>query len=583
MIIDNTLSEVGDILIISSEIPVVGIDELTSFSDSVSGETGTRFFIKYFRYSIDSINFTDWIELTDLNLADVSVSLFDLFFIEYKYERGGSDTSGLLTFNSISLVGTYSEEEISDGYKNSIFYDLIGAFYDIDILTWYTNVLRKFYDYGIVPKFIERKNFDYELDRDYIDFWRVSCRFFATIVSFARKLENFKDNEELLKKYLSQRGLYFCNEDTLYSELLYLMRNYYDEIRQRGTQQIYKKKGTVLGSDDLEDFSVSFSYSESVSDLPDSALPTKQVNGELLRLICYNSLCDEFIFNLRRREHFGWIIGSHSPLFRGLTYSLGVNKAYEQSRDIIDLDLYPLRRPEYITRYFEDNKWSIRISNIPYLNSSGIGQPGNSVSSYEDYLINVDPSLDYEITFWVKSNNLVNNFTFGCRAYDRFGNENSLVSVVSGLDTDDKFFQKTTLSKEDTWYFVRGIIYNKDKELLDTDLGSTNLGIGENLKFTNLDQCKILPHILFVYELDSVSDSMSELIDFSDRHLSIWDLKVRPLSTPYSSGFIQAGNFIDVWMEQNNHLYTQEEIEEIMRRFLLPYNTTFKNIYVDSE
>lgn len=583
MITDNTLSEIGDILIISSEIPVVGVDGLTSFSDSVSGETGTRFFIKSFRYSIDSINFTDWIELTDPNLAAVDVSLFDLFFIEYKYERGGTDTSGLLTFNSISLTGTYSEEEISDGYRNSIFYDLIGAFYDIDILTWYTNVLRKFYDYGIVPKFIVRKNFDYELDRDYIDFWRISCRFFATIVSFARKLENFKDNEELLKKYLSQKGLYFCNQDTLYSELLYLMRNYYDEIRQRGTQQIYKKKGTVLGSDKIEDFSVSFSYSESISDLPTTLLPEKQVDGELLRLICYNSLCDEFIFNLRRKEHFGWVLGSHSPLFRGLTYSLGVNKSYEQSRDIIDLDLYPLRRPEYITRYFEDNKWVIRINNIPYLNSSGIGQPGNTVSSYEDYLINVDPSLDYEITFWVKSNNLVNNFTFGCRSYDRFGNENSLVSVVSGLDTDDKFFQKITLSKEDTWYFVRGIIYNKDKELLDSTSGLTNLGVGENLKFTNTDQCKILPHILFVYELDSVSDSMSELIDFSDRHLSIWDLKIRPVSTPYSTGFIQAGNFIDIWMEQNNHLYTKEQIEEIMRKFLLPYNTAFKNIYVENE
>jgi hypothetical protein len=77
-------------------------------------------------------------------------------------------------------------------------------------------------------------------------------------------------------------------------------------------------------------------------------------------------------------------------------------------------------------------------------------------------------------------------------------------------------------------------------------------------------------------------------------NIYIWDFKIRPLRTPYSTGFLQANNVIQVWAHNNNksyeevertltsviHPYTDEvaieipSLENVVRDFLIPYNST---------
>ena len=40
-------------------------------------------------------------------------------------------------------------------------------------------------------------------------------------------------------------------------------------------------------------------------------------------------------------------------------------------------------------------------------------------------------------------------------------------------------------------------------------------------------------------------------------------------------------NFIEIWCSQNNKNYTTVQVEEIIRKYLIPYNSTFKMIYME--
>ena len=56
-VVNNTASEIGDVLLMRATIPVSGLIALTGFIESVVGETATRFWIKEFRYAIDGLNY----------------------------------------------------------------------------------------------------------------------------------------------------------------------------------------------------------------------------------------------------------------------------------------------------------------------------------------------------------------------------------------------------------------------------------------------------------------------------------------------------------------------------------------------
>lgn len=244
-VIGNTLSNIGDVIYIHSQGAVSGNLNLTGFTDVLIGETGTRFFVKTFRYSTDGVNYSTWLSLTNPNVALIVGTIPGLIFFEFRYERGGSDITGLLEFQSIQLNGNIIIQ-IHDNTTTleSIFQDLANN----DALTAAiaNNLLLKIYKSGILPKFIERgEGVD---DTDFVSFWNAICYFLAYVSAFSNEFDNILYKRKYLIEYLKQRNIAFCEHTTTFSDLQFLSKNFYDEIRKRGTQLIYRHKSIDVNS-----------------------------------------------------------------------------------------------------------------------------------------------------------------------------------------------------------------------------------------------------------------------------------------------------------------------------------------------
>ncbi len=622
-VIENKATEIGDVLIIKTEVPIIGIVTLLSFVDDTDGEVVNKYFQKTFRYSVDGINFSPYLALSTANVQGIVINPTDSLVIEYIYQRSGLDNSGSLIWNSTTLDGEFIEVVCGEAYEKSMYSDYFGC-NNICSLNWSINVLEKLYQGGLLASYIERGSSSSNAeDRDFIDFWRSVTHFFALFVCLARAFAEFYSDEGLLKCYLQQRCLFFC-EDTDYQELYYLMQNYHDEIRQRGTRWIIKEKNAFEFISDCPDESesVSISASASISGSAVEEKSLKYIDGELLRLICYDIL-DEFMFCLSKAEKLGWNIGNSSPLYGGMSNQNCVNKAYEDSRDIKDLSLYPLINPDKAVVVNDGGKQVMHLANVPSGEVAGIGALDFAKA------LKVDPQLDYEITFVVRQDSDISesasfsdsnndgvqdgNLTFGCFAFNSFGGLEILQNIQDGSN-EDLFFQRVNLQRDDKYIYIRGIIFNYNKYpvfsplsfykkgkivslgnvyyrvIKDNILGITpgttpisftyftpipinelnptlknSLNIGQNLKFKD-NVNYIMPYIV----LDNEKGLGGELF--------IWDVKVKPVSTPYSHGFIQQPNFIHIWMKNRNGKHSDEQIRQNMRKFLLPYDCTFNNI-----
>ena len=61
-------------------------------------------------------------------------------------------------------------------------------------------------------------------------------------ICFFKRFENFKDDFSLMREQVRQYGVYFDESNITLEELQYLSQHLYDELRQRGTNMIFKKK-----------------------------------------------------------------------------------------------------------------------------------------------------------------------------------------------------------------------------------------------------------------------------------------------------------------------------------------------------
>jgi hypothetical protein len=328
-VVNNVVTEIGDVLQINVDVPILGLVTLASFIDQTIGTTSNRYFNKKFRYSVDGITFSEWLELTNENLQSVVVEPTNTFLLQYFYERSGSDNTGTLEFDEVTLQGTFEALPVPDLYSRSIFAQFFD-FYNPCSLGWALNVLEKLYK-GIVPKYIERGQNDNQNweDQDFISFWKSITHFFALFVCYSRLFENIESNDIILDAYLKSHDL-IINDDISNTDAIYLMNNLFDEVRQRGTIQI------ALEKDNSDESSSSF-LNEYV----------KQVDGELLRLI--NKKIDEFIFCPMEPEKVGWTIDQSSPLYLGINNAFNAIKWYEKSQGIVDLSKYPLINSQYMS------------------------------------------------------------------------------------------------------------------------------------------------------------------------------------------------------------------------------------------
>jgi hypothetical protein len=96
----STTNANGDALLISINDPYHNVVEIVSYEDVVTGENTSCYFKKSFRWGIDGIAYSDWIDLTSILLKGLILSPNNPFWIQYKYEQVGD---GILEFKSIAL------------------------------------------------------------------------------------------------------------------------------------------------------------------------------------------------------------------------------------------------------------------------------------------------------------------------------------------------------------------------------------------------------------------------------------------------------------------------------------------------
>lgn len=555
-IVQNIVSEQGDVLTIEVNVPILGIVCLTDFIDEVLNQTSTRYFEKTFRYSVDGITYSDWKTLSNSNLQQIEIEPTNTFRVQYRYTRTGSDNTGTLNFNYVTLNGVFQEVTCGERFSKSIFARFFSCI-SIDVLGWMLNVLEKIYAPGIIPKYIQRNRNANDLweDKDYIDFWRSITWFFAIIVVYGRLFENFDKNEILLDEYLKSRDILLNDERDL-SDLNFILNNLYSQIRERGTSLIAVKKNEITDIDESDE--------SSSSDI-------KQVNGELFNLISYKEL-DEFIFCLVEPWKIGWNIGNSSPLYKGTNQMMNCIKGYENSHNVIDITRYPLINEQYISivsdlddssssgSEYEEKSGVFLISNVPNGSVSGIG-----VSSSLSKPILIDSSLDYEITFLVKS--MSNEpLTFGIKGFNRSGASLSFFSAVTGLT--NYFFTQIQLPYLGKYYFIRGILYNFNHSSLTDLQGRMECDFGYNLRFQESHKY-IVPYVV----LDNNSGNVSQ-------EMYIYDLKIRPLKFDYSLGFVGLKNLIVAWLKNNSSKYYNEQITYNMKEKLIPYNCALTNNFI---
>ncbi len=559
-IVNNTASEIGDQILIQATAPVFGVIRLESFDDDVAGETGSRFFKKEFSYSIDGIFFSDWILLTNDNLLQIIVQPDNSFYINYKYTRDGSDSNGLLTFNRVCVLGQFTEPICQNYFilPNSIFKDFYCNNPQHALLC--ATLTNKMFDKGILPEYITRNETENPAvdDKDFLDFWGTVCCFFALQLMLAKKLEHFDQFLDTLQDFLKQRDVLFCDDITELADLQYIKTHYYDEIRQRGTANIFEKKSIV-----------------------------KPVDGEFLRLICYQDICDEFFWEFITDQKIGWWLGNSSPMFKHTLFSPQLIKGKEKLKDFLTLSNYDTFTANggQIDLVSEAGKNIARISNVSDGQKCGFAPNLNASSQDLSKALTIDENVDYEITFWIKTNVIANNISFGVMGYSCEGNE-IFPRTTTTSGTSNFFFQKKKLNKVNNWYFVRGILYNKNIQQLSVNQSILEIGFGQKLKsFT--DMTHIIPYLVLDREANPNASS----------RLDIWDFKVRPLvrgavaNTVYndnsgvpkvgntvsfgsfSTGFLTTSNIVHIGYENKNAKLSNDDIYNLTRHKLIPYDT----------
>ena len=214
-----------------------------------------------------------------------------------------------------------------------------------------------------------------------------------------------------------------------------------------------------------------------------------------------------------------------------------------------------------------------------------------------------DPCTSYEISFLIRSSSPPEaylNFSFQTYAKDWLPSFttggafrmmrpdgtlnpptylNYFLSDINGIGgggpTMDTWFPKA-----DYWYQVKGIVYGifdpnvtgiqAPKMAGLTSVDPINTATNFNLRpsadqFGNAESCRSACWAVPTFYTCTGTGTVS-----------IANFEMRPRATDYSMGFLNLNGWINMWAHNSNAEYTYEEIEDILRYYLLPYNSNFR-------
>ena len=545
---DNIISNIGDVLIVRIEPKITGKIRFTGYTETIENETEERSLKREFRISQDGVFWTDWATLNIDNLSSEEYFTDSYIQIEIRYTRTGTDESGDIVFKSIDFNGTRKSIQFdAPTLQSSIFGNIIGT----SILAKLErNIFKKLYYRGILPDYIKRaENSSYNEDKDFVDLFYSIARFFSILISFFRRWENFRNDEDLLREQVRGYGIYFNENDITLSELKYIAQNILSQAQQRGTEMIFKRKGVA------------------------------PIDGEFIRMT-RNRICDELLYEYIPIYKIGWCLGNSSPIYKGTAMAYNLNKTKENTKDFQSLSNFVLSKSGTGSYSLQntDNKRVIRLS----ATSRGTGHSAigriNSNINVGDNIYSADSQLDYEITFAFKINSGTNlsklTLNFGVEGFDINKEKlNDAFSTLDGFQVSENFFdQSMNIWKIGQWYYARGIIHAYSSE--NVIGGKTNLGIGQDLVFNNSFVKYIIPKIEFYTK--TAQNASIDIYDYKIRPL-IRGKNILPLKNgsidSHGLGFIQGSKILYTYVRNNNNGQSEDEIIDIIERYLYPFNT----------
>lgn len=475
MAVDSKILLIGDA--ITADIPVKAhaYITLTGYEEDVTGLAPTAVDVyREFRYTTDSMFWSDWAELTGANLSKQTLKVEGVATIQIRYTRTGTDSAPVVEWNSITFMG----EAVPITYETPTIDDSIFApvFPTEETQKLAANLFKKLYFRGIVPRYIIRgDNRDAVEDEDYISLMRAVGHYFALFIQYFKRFDNFYNDEELMREYVRQYGVNFDESDTALADLQYLTQHLYDEVRKRGTAMIFRRKGEVLPDGDV--------------------VP---IDGELIRLL-RSKPYNELDFEMLQTNETGWNIGNSSPLWRGTNESIALNKTREKTEDFVDLTKYVVSATQDAGVKLEqvEDKTVVTITSLGTSSLAALGNYDNSTELYEGQGYVADADIDYEIIFSFQiPEGSSGKILFGVegfdvnrkRLYDDFiSTRTTSVSAVFGV-------VDTSMLKVGEWYRWRGVIHAYSSVQIPDN--TTNLGFGSDLTFNNRFVRYILPKIV---------------------------------------------------------------------------------------
>ena len=600
----NKIIQEGDSFRILAK-PMVGITGVASFTEVVTGSTGT-WLTRQFKYSVDGVNFTDLAALTNPALSSLVFTVGQFVVFEFLYQRSsGSDR----TVTSLTIAESYGTLPWENTYFDKSNYKVYFEQNDTELLNWTYNVLNKVYriDGGVIPTYISRKD-DVDSDKSFIEFWLSICYFCALDVKLARIVSEYYNNDLLLKFYLENRGLFVSKKSTLLS-MQYLQSTYYHQMFNRGTNHIVD------------------------SEINDG----DEVDGELPRLLS-NSEHDELAFCFHKKEHFGWNLRNSSPTYRGLGVNKNSNKIIQSGTWVrVDSSLsynfsFNIKCRLGVRQVFTGLVQGAPVtgSGTAHVRITAAVLSGSPVDYYVPVLIGdgaqdvttkimayLQADVDFNDVFTTSltpgyvllithREPLDDDITAACLIENGTclgltpnttgtyinGQEGDLIKVeIQGKDRygttvslkqrHDGSFSNIALNNIDTQrsnktFNIRIGVYKFDEpyDVLDT----TNINKGHNLILSQ-DIGYIRP-IVYINNTPTVI-SESDTPVFTSPSLYTSSVYFGVMNTPFSHGLLQVPNFISAFL-RNQSTYDFETIKKYVRRFLIPYNSTISCIEINS-
>lgn len=505
------LNNIGDTGIIRTR-PTIGVQNLDNISQSVEGLATDRTISLEARISTTGGIEFDTVEYIRFPFdTPPTIDETQEIVLEFRVTRTGSSTTNTIIVNSIEIADESLDLEYAnlESLGNSVYSRFFGeSSYTSAESSLSLNILEKIWSEGIVPVYQERT-------RDFLDFWRSIIYYFVLLVGYTRNIGEYGQDRVLLVEYLTQRGMFLCGAETL-TELLYLKENFYKEIAKRGTFSIVEQKGC-----------------------------DNEVNGELLRMICFDRVTDEFLFEISEPDKFGWTVNRWSPMYKGTDRRTQLNKFYE-----ISLERIPtINRDDFTI----DENGVISFDNNDTPNS-GIGSEYFSHAN----AINVDPNLDYEFSFDVHSINN-NRFIVGLDAYDKHGIRIDLEDST-GASTNSFIDSPIIIPETSPRTSIKCLILNRNATFTLSNQ-DTSINIGSNLKFTSDNICCVIPRIT----------------QYTGNPFVISNIRFAPLNTNYGTGFLNSSNVVQSWTVNNNGLITNQDIDDNINRYLISYKSPLIN------